>query len=114
MFHKKFVSLFLCILLTFPVFAQTVAKTKNSTTDVSPEVREKALRLLNGLAREAEQFSLPFNRVTARIITANLLWDKDEKTARIVFQSAISDLNGMLGQIPPESAEPDDNYNVER
>ncbi len=114
MFHKKFVSLFLCILLTSSVFAQTAAKTENSKTNVSPEVREKALSLLNGLAREAEQFSLPFNRITARIITANLLWDTDEKTARIVFQGAISDLNGMLGQIPPEETESDDGYDIER
>ncbi len=114
MFQKKIVSLFLCILLTFSAFAQSVSKPENPKTQVSPEIREKALDLLNGLAREAEQFSLPLNRVDARIGVANLLWEKDEKAARVIFQNAISDLNAMLVRIPPENAESDEEFNTER
>ncbi|CAN5395241.1 hypothetical protein BH20ACI1_BH20ACI1_21660 [soil metagenome] len=114
MFQKKIVSLLLCVLLTFQIFAQTVTKPENPKTDISPEIQEKAFGLLNGLAREAEQFSLPLNRVDARIGVANLLWEKDEKAARIIFQNAISDLNSMLVRIPPENAESDEEYNTER
>ena len=114
MFHQKIVSLVLCIVLSFSVLAQTAPKTENAKTDVTPEVQEKALGLLNGLAREADQFSLPSNRITARIGVAGLLWNKDEKASRVIFQNAISDLNGMLGQIPPENVDSDDEYNTER
>ena len=114
MFQKKIISLLLSVLLTFSTFAQTVSKSENPKTDISPEIREKALDLLNGLAREAEQFSLPLNRVDARIGVANLLWEKDEKAARAIFKNAVSDLNTILVRIPPENAESDEEYNTER
>ncbi len=113
-FKKKSFRSFLCLLLTFSALAQSVSKSESPKTHVSPEIQEKALALLNGLAREAEQFSLPLNRVDARIGIANLLWEKDEKAARIIFQNAISDLNAMLVRIPPENAESDEEYNTER
>lgn len=103
MFLKKFVLLLFCVLLAFSAFAQTLPKSENPKTDVSPEIKERALNLLNGLAREAEQFSLPLNRISARIGVANLLWEKDEKAARTVFQNAVSELGGMISRIPPEN-----------
>ncbi len=36
---------------------------------------------------------------------ADLLWDSDEKQARILFQNAVAELNTMLGQIPSEISE---------
>ncbi|MGI8639449.1 MAG: hypothetical protein ACR2MG_05785 [Pyrinomonadaceae bacterium] len=114
MFYKKIISLLQCILLSGSVLAQTAPKTETKKTDISPEVQEKALSLLKGLARETEQFSLPLNRINARVIVADLLWDKDEKAARVVFQNAISDLNAMLGRIPPENGDADEEYNTGR
>ncbi|MEP7037425.1 MAG: hypothetical protein ABI891_03695, partial [Acidobacteriota bacterium] len=67
MFQKKIISLLLCILLNFSIFAQTDSKFESPKNNVSPEIKEKALGLLIGLAREAEQFSLPSNRIDARV-----------------------------------------------
>ncbi len=114
MFSKKTISILLSVLLILPISAQTAPAPASSKSGVSPEIQEKALNLLNILTREAEQFSLPLNRIYARIFVANLLWDKDEKAARTIFQNAIFDLNAVLAQIPPENADPDEEFNVAR
>ena len=114
MFQKKIVSLLLSVLLNFSTFAQTDLRIESPKNNVSPEIKEKAFDILNGLAREAEQFSQPSNRIDARVSVANLLWEKDEKAARTLFQNAISDLNLLIGQIPSESSDSDEEYNTEK
>ena len=114
MTYQKITTISLIFLMSLQLFAQTAPKADANKTTISPEVQEKALNLLKGLSREAEQFSLPFNRINARIIVADLLWNTDEKTARSIFQNAVADLNAMLGQIPQETDEADDDYYTER
>ncbi len=114
MFHKKTITFLLGFLLCFQTAAQTVPTAESGKPEVSPEVREKAVNLLNTLSREAEQFSLPFNRVSARTAVAGLLWNTDEKSARAIFQNAVADLNFMIGQIPPDVEGADDEYIMER
>ncbi|MBA4122959.1 MAG: hypothetical protein H0X72_10920 [Acidobacteria bacterium] len=111
MIIKKFFVLVICFGLFGNAFAQTTPKNPASTRDVSPELKEKALSLLNNLVRESEQFSLPLNRISARINVADLLWESNEKQARTLFQNAVAELNTMLGQIPSEVPEAEEeNY----
>ncbi|MDQ3323133.1 MAG: hypothetical protein M3525_11995 [Acidobacteriota bacterium] len=107
MFYKRFTVIFLCAAF---LLAQSFAQTKpaideNKTAPLAPEVKEKSVTLLAALTREAEQFYLPENRVKARVLTASLLWEHDEKQARQAFQAAISELNTLVGQIAPDSDE---------
>ena len=113
MLYKKLFVLFLYLIFSTQTFAQVASKTDGKKSDVAPELQEKAVELLKNLAREAEQFSLPFNRIDARIEIAELLWEPDEKQARVVFQNAVSELEAMISQIPPVNAE-DEEENVER
>ncbi|MCA1623699.1 MAG: hypothetical protein LC768_15595 [Acidobacteria bacterium] len=114
MFYKKFFTLFLCFIFVGQNLAQVAPKTEIKKNDLTPALQEKAIVLLTNLVREAEQFSLPFNRINARILVANLLWERDEKQARAVFQNAISELNQTIGQIPLENPDSDEEYNTER
>lgn len=101
MFYKKVLVVFLyAAFLTAQSFAQTA-----TPAPLAPELKEKAVALLTALTREAEQFQLPENRINARVLTAKLLWEHDEKQARQTFQAAISELNAMVGQIAPDSDE---------
>lgn len=113
MLYKKLFALFLCLTFLNQIFSQTAAKVEVKRNVVAPELQEKAADLLKALARDAEQFSLPFNRVTARIQIAELLWQSDEKQSRAIFQNASIELNSIINQIPTENAE-DENENVER
>ena len=112
MLYKKLFTLFLCLVFVTQTFAQTAPKVDAKKNDVAPELQEKAVALLKNLAREAEQFSAPLNRVGARIEIAELLWERNEKQARIVFQNALAELNTMVNQIPSENTE-DETENAE-
>ena len=114
MFYKKLSTLFIFLAFAGQISAQTAAVKNVKKTDITPELKEKAFVLLNNLVREAGQFTLPLNRITARVSVADLLWEKDEKQARILFQSAISDLSALIDQIPPENTEASDEAISER
>jgi len=113
MLYKKLFTFFLCLVFVGQTLAQTASKTDVKKSDVAPAMQEKAVALLKSLARDAEQFSLPLNRVAARIEIAELLWEPDEKQSRNIFQSAISELNTMINQVPPANLE-NEEENAER
>jgi hypothetical protein len=110
MLYKKLFTLFLCLVFTGQIFAQTATKTDVKKSDVAPELQEKAVALLKNLARDVEQFSLPRNRVGARIEIAGLLWKPDEKQARVIYQNAVIELNTLINQIPSENTENEEGY----
>ncbi len=114
MFYIKLLTLFIFFAFAGRISAQTAAVKNVKKTDITPELQEKAFVLLNNLVREAGQFTLPLNRITARVSVADLLWKKDEKQARILFQSAISDLSALIDQIPSENTEASDEAISER
>lgn len=113
MLYKKTSTFLLCFTFTFQILAQSAPKSAVKKSVVAPKLQEKAVALLNNLAREAEQFSLPSNRVAARIEIGKLLWEPDEKQARAIFQSAVLELNTLINQIPPINSE-DGEENSER
>jgi len=75
MYIKKFFVFVICFGLIGNAIAQPASKNPADASDVSPELKERALSLLNNLVRESEQFSLPLNRISARINVADLLWE---------------------------------------
>ncbi len=114
MFYKKIFTVFIFLAFAGQIPAQIATGKNIKKKDVSPELQEKAFVLLNNLAREAEQFALPLNRITARVAIGDLLWEKDEKQARIVFQNAITDLSSLINQVPPENTDASDEAISER
>lgn len=83
------------------VSAQTETKpaAAEKKSDVAPEVREKAVKLLATLSGDVQQFAAPENRIKAQVLTADLLWQDDEKTARQLFQNALNDLLNELSRL---------------
>lgn len=95
-FNKQFAFL----LVVWLVF-QTTAAAQTTTNDIkrselTPESKENALKLLAAVARETQQFNLPDNRVRAQAIVADLMWEHDEQTARSMFQNALGELQNLL------------------
>ncbi len=111
MFFQKIFAFLLCLLLVGQSLAQSKQTVEPKKFEISAELKEKSIALLNNLARDAEQFYLAENRAGARILVANLLWEHDEKKARAIFQDAISDVGLMIGEIPSNIEEqPDEMY----
>src|SRR5688500_17085783 len=66
--------------------------------ELSPELKQNALKFLSSVARDAGQFKRAENRVHARLIAADLMWEHDEAAARTVFQTALAELRDLFGQ----------------
>jgi uncharacterized protein YihD (DUF1040 family) len=109
MFQRKIFILLLCLVFIGQVLAQTKT-TDPKRPEISDELKGKTNGLLNALARETEQFYLPENRVAARTLVANLLWESDEKQARQLFQSSISEMNTLLAKLLSEDLSDDEKY----
>lgn len=99
MFYKKIIAFVFCAAIFAQGIAQTQPVDEPKKYKASEELEKKSLALLNDLARESEQFYLVENRVTARMLVADLLWEYDEKQARVIFQNAVSDMSSMVGQM---------------
>lgn len=96
--HKIFAFLLVIgLIIQANAFAATAQNVKNG--ELTPELKQNALKLLSAVAREAQQFNLPENRVRARTIVADLLWEHDEQAARTVFQHALGELQNLLAGV---------------
>ncbi|MDQ4123589.1 MAG: hypothetical protein M3209_19295 [Acidobacteriota bacterium] len=71
----------------------------NKPDELSPELKTKAVELLNAVARESQQFAFPENRVRAQTLAADLMWNEDEKAARAMFQNALVELQNLFAQL---------------
>lgn len=108
--YKRIFTVLFCLILSGQIAGQSQPASEPGSVEIPPETREKAVRLLLSLSREAEQFYLPENRVKGRLLVARLLWEQDEKQARQLFQNAVSELDGMIRQILLMDAEQDEIY----
>ena len=95
--------LFIYLLVAGLVLQATVfcAPTKTPNVkggELSPELKQNALKFLSSVARDAGQFKLAENRVRARISVAGLMWEHDEQAARLINQNAFTELRNLLGQ----------------
>lgn len=115
MFYKKLIAGLFCVAIFTPGLAQVKPVDTPKEYKPSAELEAKSLALLNDLARESDQFFLAENRVTGRMLVADLLWEYDEKQARIIFQNAVSDMSTMIGQtMSMPSEEESDAYYIQQ
>lgn len=104
MIKKLFAILFVAALL-MPMTA--IAKNNDDENGApSPELKQAAQKLLAEIARETAQFNVPENRIRAATIVAGLMWERDEKAARALFENALGELRNLFAAInPPEGLE---------
>ncbi len=98
-FNKQFAFL-LVVWLVFQTTAAAQTMTPDAKrSELTPELKENALKFLSAVARETQQFNLPENRVRAQTIVADLMWEHDEQAARLMFQNALGELQNLLAGI---------------
>lgn len=107
LFYKLFILLIVVGLVsqTICLGAATVTPNDKRGEQLSPELKRNALELLSKVSLEIGQFKLAENRLRARIITADLMWEHDEAAARRVYQYAFKELRNLFGQIDKASGE---------
>ena len=85
-------------------FAQTAPPTKDSKEDqekLQKALEGKALKLLDSTLADAQMLKLVENRALFQYVAADLLWTRDEKRARSLFQDAVNSLTLALNASEP-------------
>lgn len=98
-FHKLF-AFSLVIGLVFQTIAATpVAANEVKGGELTPELKQNALKLLSEAARETRQFNLPENRIHAQTIILDLMWEHNESEARTISQNNFAELQKLFDGI---------------
>jgi hypothetical protein len=98
----------LCILafaLLTSAFAQTALPKKDSKEEqekLQKALEGKALKLLDSTLVDAQMLKLVENQALLQSAAADLLWTRDEKRARSLFQDAVNSLTQALNSNEPD------------
>src|SRR5215471_7690297 len=66
---------------------------------LDPETEKKALDLVETLAEQVVNLHATANRIRAETQVADLLWSRDEKRARALFNAAVSQLASQIADL---------------
>ena len=99
MLYQKIFASLLCLFLIGQIFAQNKPATETKKTDVSAELKKEAVTLLREAAQEVANLRTLENRISFSAEIASLMWFDDERQARILFQSVITDFREFLLQV---------------
>jgi len=69
------------------------------TVKVDPATEKKALDLIESLSEQVGNLHASSNRMRAQITVADLLWSRDEKRARSLFNAALALLSARISEI---------------
>ncbi len=91
-FSHIFFLMFLTLNFCSGIFAQNIKSEDSVKSKEKIELETKAFELLDEVTNETVSLKLPENRSLVSSLAANLLWEKDEKRARQLFQNAANEL----------------------
>ena len=104
--HRPFVLLLLAVVLfaSHAAQAQTTEEPSASPTPspsptIDPATEKKAFELLESASEQAVNLHAPSNRIRASCAIADLIWSRDEKRARALFNAAVSQLATRISEI---------------
>ncbi len=66
---------------------------------IDPVTEKKALDLIESLTEQVMNLRAPSNRIGAQVAVADLLWTRDEKRARSLFNAALSQLVSNIAEL---------------
>ena len=81
-------------------------KKEPGETEKKEAIEKKALFLIDEIIKEITSLKLPENRINMLALTADALWEKDEKRARVLFKQAINEFAAITEASPPRIADP--------
>jgi hypothetical protein len=86
----------LLLFLPIPIQAQEIA-VKNDKPD--PALEKKAVDLLETVAAKVPELKSVENRISLTCKVADLIWARDEKRGRALFESVTKDMREMIGAL---------------
>ncbi len=107
---KKILSLSLLVLLAAPVNFAYLLRDEDEEAKLA-ELKQHAEEFLRETSSMALNLRSPANRVNFSIKSADILWDLDEREARMIFGSSVEDIKNLFGQIDMETNQLDNSRN---
>jgi hypothetical protein len=100
----------ICLLALLPTAARAQTPMPAAQADAKPSeeqarrdaLERKALELLDDVGGEAQGLKLAENRARLQVAAADLLWARDEKRARELFNAALSGVASTAAAIAPD------------
>ena len=101
--HRPFVLLVVVLVLfaSHAAQAQTTQEspqTPSPSPTIDPATEKKAYDLLESASEQAVNLHAPANRIRASCAIADLIWTRDEKRARALFNAAVSQLATRIAE----------------
>ena len=81
------------------VFGPSTPPPVTAPVKVDPATEKKALDLVESLSEQVSNLHSPSNRMRAQCMVADLLWSRDEKRARSLFNAAVAQLAGRISEV---------------
>ncbi len=75
------------------------AQETDNSTSLDPAVERKALDLLESIAERIPNLSSPGNRVHLACSVADLIWSRDEKRARLLFENITREMAALIASV---------------
>jgi hypothetical protein len=103
-------AIIICLLALLPAAAGAQAPPPIAQADAKPDeeqarraaLERKALELLDDVGGEAQALKLTENRVRLQVAAADLLWARDEKRGRELFNAALASVAATAAAIAPD------------
>ena len=99
---KKLLSVLLALIFTVNVLPQTT-ENKNQK-EKRAELEKESVAFLRETFGDVANLRTPENRISFNAEMANLMWFHDEKEARVMFETVITDFKQMLAQIEAQTS----------
>lgn len=81
------------------VFSQGMRQTNNTKTEeAKTETENKAISLLEKITEESQSLKLVENRIYVKTTTAEILWTRDEKRARLLYSEVASEITSAMNE----------------
>jgi hypothetical protein len=77
----------------------TQEATKAEQQEARKALEQKALVLLDEVVADAQLLKTPVNRLRIQMVAADLIWPRDERRARTLFEKSIKDFSELVGSI---------------
>lgn len=105
--HGPLAGLFL--LLALPLVSSAQQRFEKTDSPETPE-QKKAFELLETVASRIATLRSPENRMALSCVVADLLWTKDEKRGRELFEGVTKDMASVISLIDPSDNQSYNNY----
>ncbi len=90
---------FLCLFLVFPAFLS--AQEQSDSVKEDEEVSRQAFEMLESIAASIPSLSSADNRIYLTAAVADLMWPRDEKRARALFDSLTKEVSAVRASLNP-------------